>query len=154
MRLLPPKTEQAGMCLVRDACSYFEPSYATGVRPNQVDFIYDSGTVSGVMGEREMNILKNVTVENVLIETVTGETSMSKIYGDTNFGKTRILNGRRGSVLVSQYSTKKLYQVVNPDEDTFILRGWDHNPVTKGKTCILFMMRRGMEIKCCTTQWM
>jgi hypothetical protein len=33
-----------------------EPRYAAGVRPNQVDFINDSGTVGGVMGEREMNI--------------------------------------------------------------------------------------------------
>ncbi len=35
---------------------------------------------------------------------------------------------------MSQYSTKKLYLVLNPDEDTFILRGWEHNPKTKGKT--------------------
>jgi vacuolar-type H+-ATPase catalytic subunit A/Vma1 len=26
-----------------------------------------------------------------------------------------------------------MYQVINPDEDTFILRGWDYNPLTKGK---------------------
>jgi len=28
---------------------------------------------------------------------------------------------------------KKMYQVLNPDEDTFILKGWDHIPATKGK---------------------
>jgi hypothetical protein len=122
------------MCLIRDACLYTEYSFAAGIRPNQVDFIYDSGTVSGVTGEKEANILKNVEEENVLIETVTGERSMSKIYGDTIFGKTRILNGRRGSVLVSQYATKKMYQVLNPDEDIFVLRGWANNPRTKGKT--------------------
>ncbi len=55
-----------------------------------------------------MNILKNVAEEDVLIETVTGERSISKLYGDTIFGKTRILNGRKGSVLVSQYATKKI----------------------------------------------
>jgi hypothetical protein len=103
------------------------------VRPDQVDFIYDSGTVNGVMGAKEMAILQNVAKEDVLIETVTGEKSISKLYGDTIFGKTRILNGRKGSVLVSQYATKKMYQVVNPDEDTFVLRGWDHSPMTQGK---------------------
>jgi hypothetical protein len=36
-------------------------------------------------------------------------------------------------VLVSQFSPKHMYQVLNPDEDTFILRGWNHNPTTKGK---------------------
>jgi mannitol-specific phosphotransferase system IIBC component len=82
---LPPKTEHAGMCLIRDACLYNEYSYAAGVHPNQVDFIYDSGMVSGVMGEKEINILKNVTEEDVLIETVTGKTSISKLYGDTIF---------------------------------------------------------------------
>jgi hypothetical protein len=66
-----------------------------------VDFISDSGTVSGVMGEREMNILKNDAEEDILIETVAGEMSTLK---------TRILNGRRLSVLVSQYATKKIYQ--------------------------------------------
>jgi hypothetical protein len=96
-----------------------------------VDFIYDSGTLSGVMGEREMNILRNVAEEDVLIEMVTGERSISKLYGDTIFGKTRILNGYRGSVLVSQNATKKMYQVLNPNEDTFI--GWNHNPATRGK---------------------
>jgi hypothetical protein len=130
---LPPKTEHTGMCLDKVASLYCEPCFAMGVRPGQVDFIYDSGTVSGFMGEREMNILKNVAQEDVLIETVTGERSISKLYGDTIFGKTRILNGRRGSVLVSQYATRNLYQVLNPNEDTFILKGWDHNPETKGK---------------------
>ncbi len=91
------------------------------------------------MGEREMNILKNVAEEDVLIETVTGERSISKLYRDTIFGKTRILNGRKGSVLVSQYTTKKMYQFINPDEDTFILKGWNHNPVTRGK--IWYFMR-------------
>jgi len=26
-----------------------------------------------------------------------------------------------------------MYQVLNPDEDTFILKGWEHNPEIKGK---------------------
>lgn len=88
---LPPK-EKTGMCLVKDAFLYCEPCNMAGVRPGQVDFIYDSGTVSGVMGEREMGILKSVEEEDVLIETVTGERSISKKYGDTVFGKTRILD--------------------------------------------------------------
>ena len=129
---LPPK-EKTGMCMVRDAFLYCEPCNMVGVRPGQIDFIYDSGTVSGVMGEREMDILKSMEEEDVLIEMVTGEKSISKFYGDTIFGKTRILKGRQGSVLVSQYATKKMYQVINPDEDTFILKGWDHNPSTRGK---------------------
>jgi hypothetical protein len=61
------------------------------------------------MGAREMDILQNVAEEDVLIETVTGERSISKLYGDTIFGKTRILNGHRGSVLVSQFAMKQMY---------------------------------------------
>jgi hypothetical protein len=136
---LPPKQEKAGMCLIKqpriDSCSglYCEPCNAAGVRPGQIDFIYDSRTVNEVMGEKEMEILKNVAEEDMLIETVTGEKSISKLYGDTIFGKTRILNGRSGSVLVSQCATRDMYQVINLDEDRFILRGWDYNPLTKGK---------------------
>ena len=129
---LPPK-EKTGMCLVGDVNLYCEPCNTAGVRQGQVDFIYNSGTVSGVMGEREMNIIKNVEEEDVLIETVTGELSISKFYGDTIFGKTRILKGKTGSVLVSQFAMKKMYQVLNPDEDTFVLKGWDNNPETRGK---------------------
>jgi hypothetical protein len=106
---LPPKTEKAGMCLMLDAQLYCKPCNAAGVHSGQVDFIYDSGTVSGVMGAREMDILQNVAEEDVLIETVTGERSISKLYGDTIFGKTRILNGHRGSVLVSQFAMKQMY---------------------------------------------
>ncbi len=132
---LPPKTELAGLCKIQEenAGLYCEPCIATEVRLGQINFIYDSGTVNGVMGEKEKAILRNVAEEDVFIETVTGEKSISNFYGDMVFGKTRILNGRRGSVLVPQYATKKMYQVLNPDEDTFILCGWDHNPATKGK---------------------
>jgi hypothetical protein len=37
--------------------------------------------------------MKNNAEEDILIETVTGKTSVSKLYGDTIIGKTRILNG-------------------------------------------------------------
>ena len=61
-----------------------------------------------------MNILKkNMEEEDVLIETVTGERSISKLYGDTIFGKTCIWKGCQASVLVLQYATKKMYQVLN-----------------------------------------
>jgi hypothetical protein len=79
---------------------------------------YDTGTVSGVMGEKEKEILRSVEDEDVLIETVTGERSISKQHGDNIFGKTRILKGRQGSKLVSQFSSKHMYQVLNPDEET------------------------------------
>jgi hypothetical protein len=58
-----------------------------GVSYNEIDFIYDTGTVSGVMGPKERKILFNVENEDVLIETVTGETSISKQYGDTVLGR-------------------------------------------------------------------
>lgn len=80
-----------------------------GVSSKQVDFIYDSCTVSGVMRENEIEILKNVKEESVLSETLTGEHSILKRYGDTIFGKTRILKGRHGLVSVSQYAWKKMY---------------------------------------------
>jgi hypothetical protein len=132
---LPPKTEKTGMCLMTqlDAQLYCEPCNLMGVGNDEVDFIYDTGTVSGVMKEKEKEILKSVEDEDVLIETVTGEKSISKQHGDTIFGKTRILKGRQGSVLVFQFSSKNMYEVLNPYEDTFILRGWNHNPTTKGK---------------------
>jgi hypothetical protein len=63
------------------------------VNPGQVDFIHDSGTVSGIIVAKEMAILQNIAEEDVLMETVTGEKSMNKLYGDIIFGKTRILNG-------------------------------------------------------------
>ena len=112
---------------------YCEPCYVMGVATDEVDFVYDSGTTNGVAGAMEKNILFDVEEEHIMLEGVGGHKSMSKEYGDSIFGKTRILKQRVGSVLVSNYSTRKLYQVLNPDEDTFILRGWNNNPVTKGK---------------------
>jgi hypothetical protein len=95
-----------------------------GVATDEVDFVYDSETTSGVAGMKEKEILFDVEEEHVLLQGVGGHKSMSKEYGDSIFGKTRILKNRVGSVLVSNYSTRKLYQVTNPDEDTFILCRW------------------------------
>ncbi len=36
-------------------------------------------------------------------------------------------------MLVSQYSSKDMCQVLNPNVDTFILKGWEHNRKTRGK---------------------
>jgi hypothetical protein len=82
------------------------------------------------MGEKEKDIMMNVEDEDVLIEPVTGERSISEQHGDTIFVKTRIPKGRQGSVLVSKFSSKHMYQVHNPDEDTFICIRWNHNPTT------------------------
>lgn len=55
---VPPKTEHTGLCTIQEAFLYYKPCAAAGVCPGQVDFIYDSGTVSCVIGEKEMHILK------------------------------------------------------------------------------------------------
>jgi hypothetical protein len=98
-----PKTEKKVMCLMTklDAQLYCEPCNLMGVGIDEIDFIYDTGTVSGVIVEKEKEILKNVEDVDVFIETATGERSISKQHGDTIFRKTRILKGRQGSVLVS-----------------------------------------------------
>lgn len=59
---------------------------------------------------------------------------MFKYYPDTIFRKNRTLNGHKGSVFVSHLATKVLYQVLNPNEDNVMLKGWGHNSSTKGKT--------------------
>jgi hypothetical protein len=53
-----------------------------------VDFIDDSGTVSGMMGEREINIMKNNAEEDILIETVKDPEWVKRIgTGVTIFNK-------------------------------------------------------------------
>jgi hypothetical protein len=126
--------EQSNACFERKAQLYYEPCFVMGVASDKIDFVYNSGTTSGVAGINEKDILFDVEEEHVLLEGVGGHKSISKEYGDSIFGKTRILKNTVGSVLVSSYSTRKLYQVTNPDEDKFILRGWKNNPITAGKT--------------------
>jgi hypothetical protein len=79
---LPPKTEKTSMCLMTqlDAQLYCEPCHLMGVGIDEVDFIYDTGTVSGVMGEKEKEILKSVEDEDVLIETVMGDLSLKTAW--------------------------------------------------------------------------
>ena len=101
-----------------------EPSFIMGVKANEVDFIYDSGTHHGVASEKDQHILYEVIEDPVLLEGVGGHTTLSKQFGDSIFGKTRVLKNRIGSVLVSNYSTRDKFQVINPDPDTFILRPW------------------------------
>jgi hypothetical protein len=146
--------EKSNTCFEREAQLYCEPCYVMGVATDEVDFVYDSGTTSGVAGMKEKEILFDVEEEHVLLEGVGGHKSMSKEYGDSIFGKTRILKNRVGSVLVSNYSTRKLYQVTNPDEDRFILRGWKNNPNTAGKTWqfVLDEERYGDKLLHCTVK--
>ena len=110
-----------------------EQSLVMGVKPTEVDFIYDTGTHHGVASEREMFLLQEVIEDPVLLEGVGGQTTLSKETGDSIFGKTRVLKGRRGSVLVSNYSTKDMYQILNPDPERIVLKGWESNPKTRGK---------------------
>jgi hypothetical protein len=66
VQLLPK--EKTGMSLVQDALLYCEPCNMAGVHPAQVDFVYDSGTVNGVMGEREClngNHSKSIQINSV-----------------------------------------------------------------------------------------
>jgi hypothetical protein len=126
--------EKSNTCFEWEAQLYCESCYVMGVATDEVDFVYDSGTTSRVAGTKEKEILFDVEEEHVLLEGVGGHKSMSKEYDDSIFRKTRILKNRVGSVLASNYSTRKLYQVTNPDEDTFILHGWKNNPITAGKT--------------------
>lgn len=67
-------------------------------RTDQIDFIYNSGTVGGVMGEKNINVPE----EDVLIMTIFGQQSISELYGHIIFGKTRILNVQSILVLLSQ----------------------------------------------------
>jgi hypothetical protein len=127
-------TEQSNACFKREAQLYCKPCFVMGIATDEIDFVYNSGTTSGVAGINEKDILFDVEEEHILLEGVGGHKSISKEYGHSIFGKTRILKNRVGSVLVSNYSTRKLYQVTNLDEDTFILRGWKNNPITVGKT--------------------
>ena len=87
-----------------------------------------------MLGPKECSILANVENEDILIETVMGQKSMSNEFGDMMFGKMRILKDRHGSVLLSQYSLWKMYHVFNPDEDTFVLKVLSDNPLTKERT--------------------
>ena len=52
------------------------------------------------MGEQEMDVLRNVEEEDVLIKILMCEHSISKLYDDTIFGKTQILRGHHGSIFV------------------------------------------------------
>jgi hypothetical protein len=62
---LPPKKEQSGMCLMHELSSelYCEPCNLMGVGSDEIDFVYDTGTVSGVIGKREQEILKKLKMK-------------------------------------------------------------------------------------------
>jgi hypothetical protein len=62
------------------------------------------------------------------------------------FGKTRILKGQRGSMLVSQYLSKDMYQVLKPNANTFILKVGNIIRKQKERSGILLMMKTGMVI--------
>jgi hypothetical protein len=58
---IPPKVEHTGMCVVTELNSklYCEPCNLMGVSYNEIDFICDTGAVSGGMGLKVRKILFN-----------------------------------------------------------------------------------------------
>lgn len=100
---------------------YCKPCNTVGVRVEQNDILCNSGTMSGVLDKMEMEILKNIAEEDVLIKTVTGVKLVSKLYGDIIFGKSKILNGHCGFLIVSQHIMSDMRQIINQDEYAFNL---------------------------------
>ena len=82
----------------------------SGVKANEIDFILDHGTESGVANSKDMDILCCVHEEEVLLSGI--GTGYSGVTGQSMFGQTRLINGYVGSVLVSQYRIKEAYACV------------------------------------------
>jgi hypothetical protein len=108
--------EPSNAFLEQDAQLYYEPCYVMGVAADKVDFVYDSGTTSGVAGIIDKNILFDVEEEHVVLKESVVAGQCPKKMGTLYSGETSILKKRVGSVLVSNYSTKNLFQVINPDK--------------------------------------
>ena len=85
---------------VKSAGLLVEKSYVSNIKPNEVDFVLDYGTESGVAGSEDREILAQIRGENVLLEGVTGN-AISREAGVSMFGNTRILDTHYGAILVN-----------------------------------------------------
>ena len=98
-----------------------------GVKENQVDFILDTGTDTGVIQPDDRYLLRDIEQENVLIKGVTGS-GVSKEVGNIGrdlFGQARVYDDYKGSIIISQYRIEHMYQLLNPVKGgPIILRGW------------------------------
>jgi hypothetical protein len=106
--------------LIIEQCGYIYP----GIKSNEIDFIYDTGTETGTIIDKNKSVVSNMYSEKVLLEGIGGGIMETDKAGNSIFGKLRILKDENGRNLVSQYESGKHFQVFNPDPDTFILRGW------------------------------
>ena len=123
--------------LIIEQCKYAHQ----GVRSNEIDFIYDTGTETGTIVNTDKSVITKLYSEKVLLEGIGGGTIETDKAGNSIFGKLRVLKGENGRNLVSQYESGKHFQVLNPDPNTFILRGWPRTE-NEGKE---FMFNRDEE---------
>ena len=87
-----------------------EKCHVIGVSANQIDFILDHGTESGVANTNDSDILCCFHNQNVMLNGI-GST-LSTLTGQSMFGQTRLVDGYVGSVLVSQFQYKEAYECV------------------------------------------
>jgi hypothetical protein len=96
-----------------------------GVRPDEIDFILDSGTETGVTNTADATNLQNIVEDKVIIRGVTGDEEV-KLIGDGIFGRTRIVPSfQKRSTLVTDREFGNYYQMVNPMQDVVDLVPWD-----------------------------
>ena len=117
---LSPRTEQTGMALVTELSSelYCKPCDLMGMAYDKIDFIYDTGTVSGVLGPKERSILANVENEDILIETVMGQKSMSKEFEDTMFGSGLLQKLKKLKLTIASFARRTLTKTVSRKRST------------------------------------
>ena len=134
-----PRSEQA---LINDTHHEGEPSYlildvddgvngmpeysffcrrtpTRGVRGDHIDFVLDSASISNIMRPEDASLLIRIADDPVTLIGVGNVEVTSEKSGLSVFGKTRIMSQKHN--LVSQYEVRRIYKVVEENEDCFRL---------------------------------
>ena len=101
-----------------------EQSLVTGESSSLIDLVYDTGTSSNLVPEHCRQLVDDIKHEDVKLLGVGGATVMTSEAGRAGvFGRARIVPGN-GPICISQAQSGKFFQVINPNPNLFILRGW------------------------------
>ena len=90
--------------------------------PDEIDFVYDTATVSGIIKPSDAGVLQDVRRDPARVIGVGGAVTELSKSGQSAFGKMRIMNNDNEKNLISHIESEEHFQLLHPKKGVMILK--------------------------------
>ena len=131
----PDKQEKTGICFevskeyedTRTVCESIGPVvrvyFGKGVADDEIDFVYDCGTESGLHSSRDRGLVKDIVNERVTLKGIGGSTTVDEL-GQGLWGPVRLIDSDEDLNLVGYNQIKDDFQTWTTRSNELVMQGW------------------------------